>query len=147
MTLTWIDQTTIGVGLALAALYLLRCWQTKSKPALAMIVTCVASGGALFFGAMLIAVPFFPDLQKVAVQPVHYVIAGVALMWVGVDFIISLWKRTTVLDASPPHPLTGTANTLPSPRPPAPVPIIGNTPTSVASAVEAEDLKEGRREN
>lgn len=128
MSLTWVDQVTIGCGLALVVLYLVRCRSCKVKPQLSALMVCACSGGALFYGAVLIFTPFVPVLQRVPMQALHTVIAGIALSYIGWAFVRQLWASPGSITPEQEQVTSGTNATSPNgmvtPKAPEPVPVV-----------------------
>lgn len=120
-----IEYAGLVVSVVTVGVYLIRCKATKTKATLATAVICACSGSAVIYGGVLIATPFVPALQAVPMQPLHQIIAGIALAWVGVDFLRGLWIKPSVIAGpeeqlgSPPHPTTPQ-----TPRIPEPVPVV-----------------------
>jgi len=123
VNLTWVDQVTIGCGLVLIVLYLIRCGACKVKVQLSALMVCACSGGALFYGAVLIFTPFVPALQKVPMQALHIVIAGIALLYIGWAFVRQVWTRPGSITPEQVPEATSASNALATPTAPAPVPV------------------------
>jgi hypothetical protein len=125
VNITWVDQVTIGCGLVLLALYLIRCRVCKAKVQVSALMVCACSGGALFYGAVLIFTPFVPALQRVPMQPLHIVIAGIALSYIGWAFVRQVWATPGSISAEADQPkAAGSApNGLAVPKAPDPVPV------------------------
>lgn len=119
-----IEYAALVLSVATVGVYLFRCKATTTKPTLATAVICACSGSAVVYGGVLIATPFVPVLQAVPMQPLHQIIAGIALAWVGADFLRGLWIKPSVI-AGPEEQLGApTATDSQTPRLPEPVPIV-----------------------
>lgn len=127
-----IEYTALMLSVATVGVYLFRCRATRTKPTLATAVICACSGSAVVYGGVLIATPFVPALQEVPMQPLHQIIAGIALAWVGVDFLRGLWIKPSVIAGPEEQLAVSKPDTSETPRLPEPVPIV----TSIESKSE-----------
>lgn len=124
-----IEYAGLVVSVVTVGVYLFRCKATKTKATLATAVICACSGSAVIYGGVLIATPFVPALQAVPMQPLHQIIAGIALAWVGVDFLRGLWIKPSVIAGPEEQLAVSKPDTSETPRLPEPVPVV----TSVES--------------
>lgn len=111
MKLSWVDYCTLLTGLAFLVIHLIGCARFNRKPSLPIAITAITTGGGVFFGAILVLTPFIERLQNLPPRPEYLVIAGVAVLWVSVQYGWSLWagKATSTSDdaSAPTTPATG----------------------------------------
>lgn len=105
MKLSWVDYGTLLSGLAFLVIHLLGCVRCKRKPSLPIAITAITAGGGLFFGAILVLTPFIEKLQSLPPRAEYLVIAGVAVLWVSVQYGWSLWagRATATAEDVPPQ--------------------------------------------
>ncbi len=108
MNFTWVESVSLILGLVMLLVYLCRCHKTRTKPTLPAALVCILSVSPIVYGLVLIPRPWVPFLQEIPMQPPHQVLAGVALAWIGWDFIRGVWRKPGSLampseqQASPP---------------------------------------------
>lgn len=103
MKLSWVDYGTLLTGLTFLVVHLVGCFRFKRKPSLSIAITAISTGGGVFFGVILVLTPFIEKLQSLPPRPEYLVIAGVAVLWVSVQYGWSLWagKATVTAEDSP----------------------------------------------
>jgi hypothetical protein len=106
--LSWVDYGTLLTGLAFLVIHLVGCARFKRKPSLPIAITAITTGGGVFFGAILVLTPFIEKLQGLPPRPEYLVIAGVAVLWVSVQYGWSLWagRATATAEDAPTPPST-----------------------------------------
>jgi hypothetical protein len=110
MNFTWADSLALILGLVTFGVYLARCRAKRNRPTLPAALVCILSGGPIAYGLVLIPRPWWPALREIPMQPVHEVMAGVALVWIGWEFIRSVWiKPGSLADATSTPTVTPTA--------------------------------------
>lgn len=87
---SWITRIGIGLGILLALVYVVIALLGKRRPELPVAMTCVITGGGLVVGPVLIYSAFDSDVAKQSLKPEHLAIAGLAMLWVSVQFCWSL---------------------------------------------------------
>lgn len=87
---SWITRIGIGVGIALAAGYVIHTLMRKRKPELPVAMTCLLTGGGFVVGPVLVYGAFDGEVAKQSLKPEHLAIAGLAILWVSVQFVWSL---------------------------------------------------------
>ncbi len=102
MKLSWVDYGTILTGLTFLVVHLVGCVRHKRKPSLPVAVAAISTGCGMFFGAILVLTPFFAKLRELPPRPEYLVIAGVAVLWVSVQYGWSLWSGSATATAESP---------------------------------------------
>lgn len=100
MNFTWIESLSLFLGLVMFVVYLCRCRTTRTKATLPAALVCILSASPIVYGLVLIPRPWVPFLQEIPMQPPHQVLAGVALAWIGWDFIRGVWQKPGNLEVS-----------------------------------------------
>jgi hypothetical protein len=112
-------RLTLAVGLVYVVIYVLRCWRTRAGLDLTKASTCFLSGTGCFLGLTLIAREMIPGLESLPLPPEALVIAGLALVWIGVQFGIQLWRCSAGLHRL--NPVSdGPTQEVTAPLPPRP---------------------------
>jgi uncharacterized membrane protein len=88
---TWVDYGMLLAGLAFLVVHLVGCCRARAHPSLPIAVASIMTGGGVFFGVLLILTPFVEVLQSLPARPEYTVIAGVAVLWVSIQYGWGLW--------------------------------------------------------
>lgn len=92
MSTSWVTTIGLLVGLLLAGWYVWRTTRAKKQPEFATAATCVMTGGGFVVGPLLIYGIIDRKMIDQHLQPVHIAIAGLAVLWLSVQFVASLRK-------------------------------------------------------
>lgn len=87
---SWITRIGVGVGIVLALAYVIHALVRKRKPELPVAMTCLLTGGGFVVGPVLVYGAFDGEIAKQSLKPEHLAIAGLAILWVSVQFVLSL---------------------------------------------------------
>lgn len=100
-----ISNLGLGMGLAFTVTYVVRCRVLKKQPDLATASVCILTGAGLIIGPILMLRPFTDAFKEVQPKAEHLCLAGLAIIWVSLQFVARIWSRAE--DSPPPKPPHG----------------------------------------